>query len=388
MNKLLLFLTTVLLLSACGNTADNEFIVKGNIANAKGKTLFISEFSDYGFSNIDSTVINPDGGFSLSGRTSIPNFYALRIAPNEFITVLLDSADVITVSANADSFMKNYKIEGSKSMELMNKLNTKIGETHAKIDSLGNIFLLNENSKQIDSIKTVLDSEFEQLRDSQKEFSTDFINNNINSIACLIALEQKITNRIAVFTLQNDLDIFEKVDSSLSKLYPQSAHVKNLHKTIVRFKQRPRKQSKSANAGYKIGDILPDISMKNPSGDIISLYSLRGKYVLLDFWAAWCMPCRQANQNLVGIYKQYKDKNFTIYQVSLDKEKDMWTAAIKKDNIASWHHVSDLLFWQSEAVKVFGVKSIPFNFLIDPDGKLVAVNLHGKALSKKLQELL
>ncbi len=387
MKKIFIILSIIVFLFSCGtNSDDNNFKVKGKIINAADKILYISEFSDFGFINVDSVIIDKNGNFELGGSTSIPNFYALRIAPNEFITLLIDSADVLNFTSDADNFTTKYKITGSESMELMNNLNNKLANTHAKIDSLSRIFMLNEGKNNIDSIRENLDIEFDNISKSQKQFSTKFIKDNINSLACLIALEQNITSRKPVFTLQNDLDIFLSVDSSLSILYPKSNHVKLLHKVISNFKNKKKLQSNST-IKFKIGDILPDLSLKNPSGKLVSLYSLRGKYVLVDFWAAWCQPCRQANNKLKSVYNEYKNKNFTIYQISLDKEKQMWTGAIKHDSISDWYHVSDLLFWESKAAKLYGINQIPFNYLLDPKGKIIAINLHGNELQKELKRL-
>ncbi|MGN6508938.1 MAG: peroxiredoxin family protein, partial [Chitinophaga sp.] len=138
-----------------------------------------------------------------------------------------------------------------------------------------------------------------------------------------------------------------------------------------------------------IGATAPEFSQNDTEGKPVSLASFRGKYVLIDFWASWCGPCRKENPNVVKAYNTYKGKNFTILGVSLDKEdaKDKWLQAIADDNL-TWTHVSDLAFWNNAVAKQYAVRSIPQNFLIDPQGKIVAKNLRGKALEDKLAELL
>ena len=123
----------------------------------------------------------------------------------------------------------------------------------------------------------------------------------------------------------------------------------------------------------------PDFNMADPNGNPVSLSSLRGKWVLLDFWASWCLPCRKENPNIVSAFRQYKDKNFTILGVSLDDNKNAWLQAIQDDSL-EWYHVSDLKHWKNEAAVLYGVRSIPYNLLIDPSGNIVAENLHGSAL--------
>jgi peroxiredoxin len=136
-----------------------------------------------------------------------------------------------------------------------------------------------------------------------------------------------------------------------------------------------------------VGQPAPEISLPTPEGEIRSLSDLRGKVVLIDFWASWCRPCRMENPAVVAAYQKYKDKGFEILGVSLDRNKDQWINAIKKDGL-DWHHVSDLQFWQSEAAKSYGVHSIPYTVLVDPKGKVIAERLRGAALDRKLAELL
>jgi thiol-disulfide isomerase/thioredoxin len=163
---------------------------------------------------------------------------------------------------------------------------------------------------------------------------------------------------------------------------------------LYSFVYSPSNPEEEQRGGLNVGEMAPEIDEKSPEGKIIKLSSIKGKYVLIDFWASWCGPCRRENPNIVAAYEKYKDakfegaKGFTIYSVSLDKNSDAWVNAIKQDNLSWSYHVSDLKGWDSRPGGIYGVTSIPINYLIDPSGKIIAKNLRGADLHFALDKLL
>ena len=157
----------------------------------------------------------------------------------------------------------------------------------------------------------------------------------------------------------------------------------------ARYPTHPLVKERMNNIVYStsVGSIAPDLEFPNPDGKIIKLSDLRGKYVLIDFWASWCGPCRKENPNVVAMYHKYKDKGFEIFSVSLDRDKAGWVGAIEKDRLVWPNHVSDLKSWSSEAAKIYGVRSIPATFFIDKDGRILAKDLRGAALDDMLKKV-
>ncbi|RFS22822.1 TlpA family protein disulfide reductase [Chitinophaga silvatica] len=183
----------------------------------------------------------------------------------------------------------------------------------------------------------------------------------------------------------------KQVLTNLSTRFPKNTLVKSMTDKIAQLEKSNATagaaEESDMPAGMKVGEVAKDFSLPDVNGKSVSLSSFKGKYVLVDFWASWCGPCRQENPNVVSAYNQYKNKNFTVLGVSLDKSKDKWLQAIKDDGLA-WPQVSDLKQWDAAVVSLYGINSIPTNMLLDPQGKIIAVGLRGPALEAKLKEVI
>jgi peroxiredoxin len=367
----------------CGG--NGTFNISGTLDGWENDSLSIQELSGNSLKPVTTLQIGSDGQFEFSDTASSPRFLFLKTSDNKYISLLVMKGQDITLSASKDNFNDSYKVRGSEESELVWELNSEMRRASLELDSLSRMYNARKESEAGPQLDSWLRSQYQDLKERQRNFIIGFIEENYESPASLLALSHQLGNE-PVLNPQLDFDYFVKVDSALSDEYPGSPLVETLHRYVEGVKQQQR-MTAGAGSATSIGAEAPEINLQSPDGENIKLSSLRGKYVLLDFWAAWCAPCRRENPNLVDAYGKFKDKGFEIYQVSLDRTRDAWVKAIKDDKL-DWVHVSDLKYWNSEAAQLYGVQSIPASFLLDPDGKIIAKNLRGPALHEKLKEVL
>ncbi|MCK4661907.1 MAG: TlpA family protein disulfide reductase [Bacteroidales bacterium] len=384
MKKSIIFLFSVLILFNSCQLFQKKTKVSGILVNGNEKYIYLLDLS-FGNSKPDSILINDKDNFSFTIETEEPKDFILYASQTNFIRFILKPYEKIVISADYNNLLNTYNIEGSEDSKFIKEFNIHLSKSSAIIDSLNIVYRENMNQPGFDTLIIELSKISEEVFNNEREYLITFIENNPNSLASYIALSQSLGRNMSIFNPQTDFEYFEKVDSALSVLYPNSSIVNQLHSFVVKMKTMKEK-TEAENKLTGIGAVAPDISLPNPDGDTIRLSSLRGQYVLLDFWAAWCKPCRIENPNLVKNFIKYWRNGFTIYQVSLDKTKEAWLDAIAKDKL-TWHHVSDLKYWNSDIAKLYKVQGIPANFLLDKEGKIIAKNLRGPALNKKLEEI-
>ena len=378
--KLIICLICSVLLSACGK---KKVEITGILEQPRpGVFLFLQELSDNDLTTVDSLLIPEDGSFEFRTKVKSPSFYLLKINQNNFLTMLVEPGEKIKMTSHFDSLNYPVVVSGSKGTGLIADYNKNLLRTRNKIRGLNDLF--NNNSGRgdmtafIDSLDRLGDAYLNEINSYAKEF----IDKNLSSLATIPVLYSMITPTLYVLDPQQDLQYFLKVDSSLFSLYPEYGPVIDLHNQINEM----RAYFGTSGTGEEYAE-APEIALPDPGGDTIRLSSTRGNYVLLDFWAAWCPPCRAENPNLVAAFNKYKSKGFRIYQVSLDKTREAWLKGIEDDRLGSWIHVSDLGYWNSSVVPLYRLESIPANFLLDREGRIIASNLRGDALQRKLEEL-
>ncbi len=384
MKKLFWIIILIATISSC-ETETKHFTVSGEVRNANGEKLYLIELQSNNIVFLDSIILNNEGNFNFKGITDIPKFYALRTTPNNYLTLIVNPFEQITVKTDGNNLAKDPTIEGSIETQKITELRKRLDGSVNRLDSLGNYYRSLIGTKDLVRVRDSLNQVSKEIINNHREYTKLFVKENSHSLASLMALYQQIAPRRYVLNPADDYEYFVLVDSTLMAKYPESDAVKALHTQMQEIK-RQRNAETEINSVVGMGVLAPEISLPNPEGDTIKLSSLRGKYVLIDFWASWCRPCRVENPNLVNSYKKYHDKGFEIYQVSLDKKKESWTEAIKSDQL-NWIHVSDLQYWNSSAAQLYKVQAIPASFLIDKNGKIIAKNLRGDALDAKLSEL-
>jgi peroxiredoxin len=380
-----IWLTGILALLISCNGEKSTFRVSGTLDKGVGMMIYLKEMTSTEMIPVDSTLIDEAGGFELNGTAPENRFYAVHTQPESFIYLLAGKGDKITIEGDATALTSTYTVAGSEDSRLIRELTEEQNKVLARIYQLNRIFTDSVHNPNFMDIKVGLDSAYDGILGAHREYTFAFIEDNLHSQASLMALYQQIGPRHYVLDPEKDLKYFSMVDSSLGILYPESDAVQDLHRQVDELKQKQLAESMSS-ARLEAGAAAPEIALPNPDGDTILLSSLRGNYVLLDFWAAWCPPCRKENPNLVKVYEKYHEKGFEIFQVSLDKTRDAWLKGIKDDGLI-WIHVSDLQFWNSIVVPVYNIQGIPKSYLLDRRGRIVAQNLRGDMLEQELKKI-
>ena len=374
-------LAVLALLLIGGCKKNNQFVVHGKITHAENKTIYLEELLLNSTKPVDSVKIGKNGEYKLKGFVAIPSFYLLKLSETKFITLLIDSAEVVTVNADFTNFADDYFIEGSHGSALVKELTAKLANTRYKLDSLNSLNNLYMNNQNYSQLKESLETEYQKVIDNQIEYSKQFVADNPFSMASVLAIFQKFDDYNYIV---NDLQTMRIAASALNSIYPQSEHVKVLYAHTLEYMKR----QSNANVQQLIreyGENSPEITLPDVKGNMVSLSSLRGKVVLLQFWAAVDQGSRIMNPVLVEIYKKYKNRGFEIYQVSIDNNRIEWVDAIDRDGL-SWINVGDME-GSILAVRHYNVPEIPYNYLLDTDGRVLTQNLNGPALDRALSNI-
>lgn len=385
MKNVILLFSVLIILASCKK---ETFSVSGKIENATGETIIFQRLDLNKNEIIDSMKVKKDGSFKFtSKRLAEPTFFQITIQPNKNLVLLADSTENILVYADVKSFDTTVKISQSLGSQELYKINNKGAQLQKIIQSkLTTIEKLSkENVAEREKILDEINAEIE----SHKKYIYDYIFDNPRSFVSYYALFQNILN-VPLFDVMHQKDhiSFATLATSLNLLYPNSERVKHLYQYVLDAKATMKKQQINnlllSNA-ETVG--TPEIEEVDIHGKKVKLSDLRGKVVLLSFWAAWDEASRKENKNLLNIYNKYHNKGFEIFQVSLDKSKVLWESATKQDNLP-WIQVSDLKYTSSYWARLYNINKIPANYLISKNGELIGKDLFGTMLDEKIADAL
>jgi thiol-disulfide isomerase/thioredoxin len=383
MNKYLILLVLILISSACRKS--NQFIVDGVVKDSSREYIYIRRVDINTQTLVDSFKIKKEGSFRFRVETTEPDFFQVGYSDTDFVTLLAEPGEKIQLAFQGHNLSDNYTVSGSKGSELVHNLDLQLIKTKNKLDSLSTAYekATAEPGSEVD--RSLLEQEYVNLLKEQRKFNIAFIINNINSLASIKALYQKINDQTYVLYEARDLQYLKIVSDSLKRHYPYSRHTKALESDFVKelnqFYARQIQQLSSTLPETKLDPALKDINGKR-----IALSSLRGKYVLLTFWSSESRDCVSENLQMKEFYKIFNRKGFEIYQISLDKDESEWKAAVKFDELP-WISTREDNPDNPENARLFNVKVLPTNYLFDKQGNIIASNLHGKSLQLKLNQL-
>ncbi|CAN5748864.1 TlpA disulfide reductase family protein [soil metagenome] len=377
MNKVVKFFIPVfvtVIFFACNSTDSykGSFTVSGEIKNAPDQKIYLEElyFSQKEPSVLDTAELK-GGKFSLKAISSEQGLYRLRLEKSEAPLFFINDKKEIILAADYDKLSNENISFNSPANSSLKKFISGIQLQRNVMEQKNAALVEYPNQVETDSVFNVMKKDFSSLENEYKNYVVKYLDTTSNPIVALFTLG---------YTRNIEPELLEKTIADLPKRFPENQSIT----TIITQYNQIIAQSK---ATPHEGGMAPDLNMPDTSGRPFSLSMLRGKYVLVDFWASWCGPCRGENPNVVKAYNTYKDKNFTVLGVSLDQQKADWVKAIADDNL-TWYHISDLKYWSSAAVGLYGFEGIPYNVLVNPEGKIIATNLRGSSLETKLAEVL
>lgn len=372
-NTLLLCCITGAFAAAC-TPEEKGTEVTGTISNAEGKELTLLHYASADPDTIATTTLDASGTFSFTAEPKRLNFYTLAVGDDlPPIFMAFDSTNKkIEITADTETLDRTYELSGSSDSEEVRDYFVKGTEYELRLDST--MQALQEAATAGDQATRVsLGNYYNDTRKAYRAYIVEHIENNPGSVA-----NYSILQRLDVM---QDLELYIAVRDGLSERLGGYYFFDALADRVAQAENRIE-----AEKFLTPGTEAPDIVLPDPEGNRTALSDLRGNYVLIDFWASWCKPCRLENPNVVKMYNKYSKENFEIFGVSLDRDRTKWLQAIEADKL-TWPHVSDLKFWNSAAAQLYNVQSIPFTVLIDPEGKVIDTKLRSRALERKMEEI-
>ncbi|HNX07864.1 MAG TPA: TlpA disulfide reductase family protein [Bacteroidales bacterium] len=354
----------------CGNHNKpvDECVIHGKLKNTLGEKIILQQLSRDSIKSVDSIQVDENGEFTFTYKPQDISFYLLKVSAENFVMLLAGKGETIEITGNIRQLANEYAVSGSAGSALLCELNSYTRKNINKTDSLYKIQLLHQDSANFPQVKQGLDSVYKAIFEDQRRYVRGFIAKNRTSLASIVAIYQ-VFGRQKVLNERDHFGTFKMLDSTLFLLYPNNDYVLELHK---RVKDVEKAQADKLKNLAKLDSAMaaPEIKMKNIGGYPQPLSSLKGRVTLVLFWAATSEPSIAALKQYKWIHKEYRDKGFQVYAVSLDKNRRDWEFAVNEHRL-SWINASDLLGWDSPVVKTYCIDNIPLAVLVDADGRIL-----------------
>lgn len=372
-------LACVFIVSCSERKNETAFTLKGDLKNTPDQKIYLEQLY---FSQKDPDILDTadirNGKFELSAIAAEEGLFRIRLEKAEHGFIFVNDKPEISFTADIKDVSMEGTVFNTRANSLLKKflidLKTKNDALSEASDGINKLKTMTGN----DSLIAVETERLNQMATGFRDYIIKFIDTASDPVVAMFALG---------YTRNMDPILLKEVVPNLEKRFPKHQAVASLVRQFNQFIKEQNEPQQTAS-GLKVGSMAPEISLHDINGKTLSLSSLKGKYVLVDFWASWCSPCRAENPNVVAAYNKFKDKNFTILGVSFDDNKEDWKEAVKSDGLV-WPQVSDLKGFDESPIAIsYGIEAIPFNVLVDPQGKIIALSLRGRALEYKLSETL